>query len=51
MAVDVFEILVKESRFHIRDEEGQQYSLEEFNEKTMFSFSNSPPLISLNALP
>jgi len=51
MAADVFEILVKESRFHIKDEAGQSYSLEEFHQKIMHSFSSSPPVISLNALP
>jgi hypothetical protein len=51
MAADVFEILVKESRFQIKDEEGQKYSLHEFHEKILYSFSNSPPVISLNALP
>lgn len=51
MAPDVFEILVKESCFRIRDEEGQRYSFEEFQRKIMYSFSSSPPVISLNALP
>ena len=51
MAPDVFEILVKESCFHIKDDEGQMYSFDEFQQKIMYSFSNSPPVISLNALP
>ncbi|MHA1976610.1 MAG: hypothetical protein ACW98I_06920 [Candidatus Hodarchaeales archaeon] len=51
MAADVFEILVRETRFRIRDEEGQEYSLDEFQEKIKDSFGNSPPVISLNALP
>ena len=51
MAAEVFEILVKESRFSIRDEEGQKYSLDDFQQKIMYSFGNSPPVISLNALP
>jgi len=49
MANDVFEILVKESRFRITDESGKEFSLEEFNHKINYSFTNSPPVISLNS--
>jgi hypothetical protein len=51
MALDVFEILVKESNFHIRDENGEKYQLKEFHQKINYSYTNSPPVISLNALP
>ena len=49
MANEVFEILVNESRFIIRDESGKKFSLEEFNRKIDYSFSNSPPVITLNS--
>ena len=49
MANEVFEILVKESRFSIKDESGRVFSLEEFNHKINYSISNSPPIISLNS--
>lgn len=49
MPNDVFEILVRESLFRIKDEKGTQFSLEEFNRKINYSFTNSPPVISLNS--
>ena len=49
MANEVFELLVNESRFRIKDEEGKVFSLEEFNRKINYSFTNSPPVISLNS--
>ncbi|MCK4849166.1 MAG: hypothetical protein KAT16_09085 [Candidatus Heimdallarchaeota archaeon] len=49
MMNEVFEILVKESRFRIKDESGKEFSLEEFNRKINYSFTNSPPVISLNS--
>ena len=51
MPNDVFKILVKECSFRIHDESGNEYTFEEFNDKTHYSFSNSPPVISLNSLP
>ena len=51
MALEVFEILVNESKFQIRDETGQEFHLDEFHQKINHSFSSSPPVISLNALP
>ena len=51
MSLDVFEILVQESNFQIRDESGQEYQLDEFHQKINYSFTNSPPVISLNTLP
>lgn len=49
MMNEVFEILVKESRFQIKDESGKEFSLEEFNRRINYSFTNSPPVISLNS--
>ena len=49
MPGEVFTILVNESRFIIRDESGKHFSLEEFNRKINYSFSNSPPVIALNS--
>jgi len=49
MANEVFEILVSESLFRIKDESGKELSLEEFNQKINYSFTNSPPIISLNS--
>ena len=49
MTNEVFEILVNESRFQIKDESGKEFSLEEFNRKINHSFTNSPPVISLNS--
>jgi hypothetical protein len=51
MPLDVFEILVKESKFKIKDEFGQEFRLDEFHQKINYSFNSSPPVISLNALP
>ncbi len=45
----VFEILVNESLFRIKDESGKEFSLEEFNQKINYSFTSSPPVISLNS--
>ena len=50
MASEVFEILVKEANFQIRDDTGQVFRLDEFHRRTNYSFSSSPPVISLNAL-
>ena len=49
MPSEVFEILVNESQFCIKDESGKEFSLEEFNRKINYSFTNSPPVISLNS--
>ena len=49
MPGDVFEILVNESQFRIKDESGKEFSLEEFNQKINYSFTNSPQIISLNS--
>lgn len=51
MPIHVFKILVKECSFRIHDENGNEYTFEEFNTKTNYTFSNSPPVISLNSLP
>lgn len=51
MPNDVFKILIKECSFRIHDESGNEYTFEEFNVKTHYSFSNSPPVISLNSIP
>ncbi len=51
MASEVFEILVNESKFQIRDDTGQVFQLDEFHQKINYSFSSTPPIISLNALP
>ena len=51
MASEVFEILVKESNFQICDDTGQVFRLNEFHQRINYSFSSSPPVISLNALP
>jgi hypothetical protein len=51
MPNDVFKILVKECSFRIHDENGKEYTFEEFNTKTNYTFSISPPVISLNSLP
>ena len=51
MALDVFEILVKEANFQIIDESGQEYRFDEFHQKINYTFTNSPPVISLNTLP
>jgi hypothetical protein len=49
MPNEVFEILVNESYFRIKDESGKEFSLDEFNRKINYSFTNSPPVISLNS--
>ena len=48
MTNEVFEILVNESKFRIKDEKGNEFTLEEFNRKINYSFTNTPPVISLN---
>ncbi len=50
MAYEVFEILVTEAHFTIQDESGRSFSLEEFKDKINNTFSNHPPVISLNAI-
>lgn len=49
MAYDIFEILVKEADFIIQDDSGNVLTIEGFKEKINHTFTNSPPLISLNA--
>jgi hypothetical protein len=51
MPNEVFKILVKESKFRIRDENGNEFTYEEFHTETHHTFNNSPPVISLNSLP
>ena len=50
MPYEVFEILVKEAHFTIQDDSGKFFSLDGFNNKINNTFSNSPPVISLNAI-
>lgn len=50
MPYEVFEILVKEARFIIQDESSRSFSLEGFKDKINNTFSNNPPVISLNAI-
>jgi hypothetical protein len=49
MSHDVFEILVKENKFSILDDIKKKYSFEEFQNTINHSFTNNPPVISLNA--
>ncbi len=51
MPNEVFKLLIKECLFRIRDESGNEFTFEEFNAKTHYSFINTPPVISLNSLP
>lgn len=50
MPYKVFEILVKEAHFTIQDDSGKSFSLQGFKEKINNTFSNNPPVISLNAI-
>jgi hypothetical protein len=50
MPYEVFKILVQENDFIIRDEFGDTYSIESFQDIINNSFTNAPPVISLNAM-
>ncbi|MFX0122339.1 MAG: hypothetical protein ACFFAE_01795 [Candidatus Hodarchaeota archaeon] len=49
MAYNVFEILVSEAQFSIQDEAGNNFTIDSFKETISHTFSNNPPVISLNA--
>ncbi len=49
MALEVFEILVKESHFKIRDENGNEFSLKTFKDVINNTFNSNPPIIPLAA--
>jgi hypothetical protein len=49
MSYAIFEILVKEADFEIQDDSGNVLTIEGFKEKINHTFTNNPPLISLNA--
>ena len=48
MAHTVFEILVSEAHFTIHDETGDIFTIDRFKDTISHTFSNNPPVISLN---
>ncbi len=48
MSYDIFEILVKENSFMITDHSSNKFSLDEFEITINNTFTNNPPIISLN---
>ncbi|MHA1214188.1 MAG: hypothetical protein ACTSPG_02765 [Candidatus Hodarchaeales archaeon] len=46
---DVLEILIKEAKFTIKDDVGNSFSLESFQEKIGHTFTSNPQLIELTA--
>ncbi|MFX0182135.1 MAG: hypothetical protein ACFE95_03540 [Candidatus Hodarchaeota archaeon] len=50
MPYEVFEILVQENRFTIRDEFGDTYTIDSFKDIINHTYANVPPVISLNAM-
>ncbi|MFX0015372.1 MAG: hypothetical protein ACFFB2_09730 [Promethearchaeota archaeon] len=49
MTYDAFEILVREAMFKIQDESGNIFTIESFKDTINHTFTNNPPLITLNA--
>jgi len=50
MSYEVFEILVQENRFTIRDEFGDTYSIDSFKDIINHTYTDVPPVISLNSM-
>ncbi len=49
MPYEVFEILVKEAHFTIQDENSNAFTIESFKDTIDHTYTNNPPLISLNS--
>ncbi|MFX0152877.1 MAG: hypothetical protein ACFFAJ_18995 [Candidatus Hodarchaeota archaeon] len=50
MPYEVFKILIQENDFIIRDEFGGTYTIESFKDIINNTYTNAPPVISLNTM-